>query len=1075
MTQRPPSPPPIYNENGSELEQPIVINPRTGKPKLKRRFARRYASLILAHVAKENAAKATREALEYRARREKALKEAESMLAAKKAELAAAHASASSHGMSLSGSGTLTSFFSRIIHTRMSRSKRAEEKRKQEEQLKEEALRLVVGEDPTQRAAGKKDGDGGDVGGQIETLHQSGNIFNAVLRASRKDVDALLRVNPHVLSQRGSVGDLPLHVCFLMNTPAHHVLAFYIMGRCPHVVAEPYWGVEYTGENILHIVIIKQNLRMVERLVKREPALLQARATGRFFSEGQPCYYGEYPLSFAACTGHKEMVSLLLQHGAELDAVDSNGNNVLHLMVIHRRQEMYSFIKSKWIELNESKPIDQRATGSNILWLRRNNAGYTPFTLSAHRGDFDMFSFLLEEEKVVQWKYGPVSCYVYPLAQIDLPLANEQEEKKKRMKQTETTSTASANLPRPRKYSMSDDEDDDEDDRRGALEIIVNMAHLDLLMHPRMVELIKQKWERFASRIFFQRFLFALLYILLFTCATIHRQSENVNGMQQWAHFEEAVEGVRAQVAREDAAVRQRANIEAGIERQAASLQKAQNKLMEDARARARAGDKKDDAAAQLDGDDDAASSIASADVAALRAELLSALNLPPLPSVLLSTRLSAIHIDLDVLYSEMAEYRSARLAHWDPDYSSKEEKEKEKDKEDDDADGSGQSSTKDSSQQQPSDTVTAATSIGESGIDYSTLSDDELAAILRAPPPLLGMGLLDDLPELIYHLALSPLCDWPDLIWSYPCFLFLAELLVLIGAALKGLNEIEEMRERGVRSYFGARGSSFLENTLSLSFCILVAIVLILSLLGSGSVRVAISLCSMIGWCYMFFFLLAFRMTGPMVVMIFKMVTGDVMRFLAVFSVFLLAFAQAFFVLFERDGFEGMADSVKTCFLAMLGDFEFDDYIQSPFMLMSVVLLVLYVVVITILLLNLLVAMMGDTYSHVNENAEKQWHLERARIIFAIEHEMGSDERGKKSNKYWTVINGCRYLQVLVEESDHFRRATQHLSLDGCDEENAATTAANAAMAADHANKEEDKAAADGEADKEAHARRQQ
>lgn len=30
------------------------------------------------------------------------------------------------------------------------------------------------------------------------------------------------------------------------------------------------------------------------------------------------------------------------------------------------------------------------------------------------------------------------------------------------------------------------------------------------------------------------------------------------------------------------------------------------------------------------------------------------------------------------------------------------------------------------------------------------------------------------------------------------------------------------------------------------------------------------------------------------------------------------------------------------------------------------------------------------------------QWHLERARIVFAIEHEMGEEERGAKANKYW-------------------------------------------------------------------------
>lgn len=90
-------------------------------------------------------------------------------------------------------------------------------------------------------------------------------------------------------------------------------------------------------------------------------------------------------------------------------------------------------------------------------------------------------------------------------------------------------------------------------------------------------------------------------------------------------------------------------------------------------------------------------------------------------------------------------------------------------------------------------------------------------------------------------------------------------------------------------------------------------------------------------------------------------MLVSDVIRFLTVFSVFLVAFAQAFFILFAHDGFVGFITSVQTCFLAMLGDFVFDDFTNSYWMMVSVGLLVTYVVVVTVLLLNLLIAMMGD------------------------------------------------------------------------------------------------------------------
>ena len=43
--------------------------------------------------------------------------------------------------------------------------------------------------------------------------------------------------------------------------------------------------------------------------------------------------------------------------------------------------------------------------------------------------------------------------------------------------------------------------------------------------------------------------------------------------------------------------------------------------------------------------------------------------------------------------------------------------------------------------------------------------------------------------------------------------------------------------------------------------------------------------------------------------------------------------------------------------------------------------------------------------------------HLERARIVFAIENEMTTEERNLPTNKYWTNIDDERYLQV--EEVD--------------------------------------------------------
>jgi hypothetical protein len=75
----------------------------------------------------------------------------------------------------------------------------------------------------------------------------------------------------------------------------------------------------------------------------------------------------------------------------------------------------------------------------------------------------------------------------------------------------------------------------------------------------------------------------------------------------------------------------------------------------------------------------------------------------------------------------------------------------------------------------------------------------------------------------------------------------------------------------------------------------------------------------------------------------------------------------------------------VKQCFLGLLGDFDFDLYMQTTFQYVSVSLLVIYVVVVTILLLNLLIAMMSDTYQNVVEGATQIWFVTFLKSVFLI------------------------------------------------------------------------------------------
>ena len=49
------------------------------------------------------------------------------------------------------------------------------------------------------------------------------------------------------------------------------------------------------------------------------------------------CYFGEYPLSFAAVLQQEESIRLLVAKGADTNCQDSNGNTALHMCVIYNR------------------------------------------------------------------------------------------------------------------------------------------------------------------------------------------------------------------------------------------------------------------------------------------------------------------------------------------------------------------------------------------------------------------------------------------------------------------------------------------------------------------------------------------------------------------------------------------------------------------------------------------------------------------------------------------------------------------------------------------------------------------
>uniref|UniRef100_A0A8C5B4C8 Transient receptor potential cation channel subfamily V member 1-like n=1 Tax=Gadus morhua TaxID=8049 RepID=A0A8C5B4C8_GADMO len=265
------------------------------------------------------------------------------------------------------------------------------------------------------------------------------------------------------------------------------------MGDIKKLINLSYTSSYYKGQTALHIAIERRNTYYVKKLVEKG-ADLHAKACGKLFqpdSSEPSFYFGELPLSLAACTNQPELVDLLLGASASVVEKDSHGNTVLHALVMVADDDSHHntrFIKAMYdhILLATAKVnTDWR------LESKENKEGLTPLKLAAKTGKVELFKHLLQREfknkdtkhlsrKFTEWAYGPISCSLYDLEALDT-------------------------------YG----------DKGSILELVVygsdNPRRLDLLQVEPLCGLLNEKWNKFAGRLFLLHFLVYLVYLGAFT------------------------------------------------------------------------------------------------------------------------------------------------------------------------------------------------------------------------------------------------------------------------------------------------------------------------------------------------------------------------------------------------------------------------------------------------------------------------------------------------------------------------------------------------------------------------------
>eukprot|EP01135_Chromosphaera_perkinsii_P012386 Nk52_evm1s2656 gene=Nk52_evmTU1s2656 len=152
----------------------------------------------------------------------------------------------------------------------------------------------------------------------------------------------------------------------------------------------------------------------------------------------------------------------------------------------------------------------------------------------------------------------------------------------------------------------------------------------------------------------------------------------------------------------------------------------------------------------------------------------------------------------------------------------------------------------------------------------------------------------------------------------------------------------------------------------------------------------VMLSFALIVAWIKVLKFARAYETFGPFVVMLGKM-SGDVVKFVFLYSVFLIPFTASFFMIFEETdvvGYKTFPDSMMSLFRMTVIDFDYGA-LETAQPQLAPLLVALWIFISGILFVNLFVAMMSTTFQIVYDNAKAVSYMQHAEAILGVEDDL--------------------------------------------------------------------------------------
>ncbi|KAI6177064.1 Nanchung [Aphelenchoides bicaudatus] len=210
--------------------------------------------------------------------------------------------------------------------------------------------------------------------------------------------------------------------------------------------------------------------------------------------------------------------------------------------------------------------------------------------------------------------------------------------------------------------------------------------------------------------------------------------------------------------------------------------------------------------------------------------------------------------------------------------------------------------------------------------------------------------------------------------------------VLVVIGAALYLLQMFFHIKNVGKTMYFLSL-SGFPAKSVFLVSCCMVIFTFLLRLLCMDKFEdIVWAICILLTAVKFLFFCRGFKSVGPFVLMLYKIIVRDLSRFVIIYCIFVIGFSQSFYILFlgyrrnqpffykkeEKSIMLNIAESFIRMFIMSLTEFAvlFEQLEQCELRSLGKITFIIYMLLVTMLLMNLLIAMMTDTYNRVSANS---------------------------------------------------------------------------------------------------------